>query len=79
MFTGDPVIMVPATLQKLGMLAAGSVAQAKVYDNNFSEHYCEQITSDCARKVVESRTDSGKEGGVCLDLIICVPYVGSRV
>ena len=68
MFTGDPVIMVPATLQKLGMLAAGSVAQAKECDRRFSEYYVEEITGDCARKVVESRTDSGKEGGVCRDL-----------
>ena len=68
MVLDDSPIVVYVKLQKLGILTVGSVAQARVYDNNFSEHYCEQITSDCARKVVESRTDSGKEGGVCRDL-----------
>ena len=68
MVLDDSAIVVYVKLQKLGILTVGSVAQARVYDNNFSEHYCEQITSDCARKVVESRTDSGKEGGVCRDL-----------
>ena len=41
MILDDSAILVYAKLQELGILTVGSVAQAKVYDNNFSEHYCE--------------------------------------